>query len=114
MNILKQKEMAKRIHPKLTNSVLAVYDEPKVKKAIETLGKFGLGAFLPHKHDKNDKMIPLPSDEFQDENDLKISFKKHAEIPEDEKGIFVGWRADENGKLNFSSYCCPCTSCKKC
>ena len=104
MNLLEQqKELAKNLHPELVNAVASVYTEPEVQKAIETLGKYGLGACLPHKHNKDDEIIPLPFDEYQDEIELKIDFKKHKNITQLDSvdGIFLGWRANKKGELNF-------------
>ena len=102
MNILKQqKEIAKNLHPELAKSILAVYNEPKVKEAIETLGKFGLGAYLPHKHDKDDKMIPIDINEFQSEDNLKVSFEKNDNKTNHKDGVVVGWRTNKKNQLDF-------------
>ena len=92
MNLLEQqKELAKNLHPDLVSAVTSVYTEPEVQKAIETLGKHGLGVCLPHKHNKEDEIIPLPSDEYQDEGELKVDFKKHKDISKLDSvdGIFL-------------------------
>jgi hypothetical protein len=104
-------------HPTLANAVKAVYREPEVHEAMRVLGKYGLGVLLPHKHDEKNRLIPLPYDEIAIEEDLNVSFHQIDPNAIDTKkvGTIVGWRANADGTVNFSSTCSgSCSSCCGC
>lgn len=104
-----QLENIKGLHPDLAKAALAVYTEPEVQEAMKVLGKYGLGITLPHGHDEQDKLIPLPYDEMQSEAQQQVSFiKKHQINP---VAVIVGWRAGPNGEIDFTSECTWLHSC---
>ena len=100
-------------HPDLANAVTAVYAEPRVQEALRTLGEYGLGVYLPHKHDSDGKMVPLPCGEMQSEVDCRVSFVKTSEYPFDD-GMVVGWRADDPSGEIIPTAGCGWRGLKRC
>lgn len=105
-----QREAIASLHPELAKAATAVYTEPRVHEAIRTLGEFGLAVFLPHKHNEQDKMVPLPQGEVQSEENLKVSFIAQGESSPD--AVIVGWRMGPNGEVDPSAECSSICYCK--
>jgi len=104
-------------HPILVSAITAVYREPEVHEAMKVLGKYGLGVLLPHAHDEQNRLIPLPYDEMQVEENLSVTFVKVDQNNLDIKkvGTIVGWRANADGTVDFASGCSGgCNSCCGC
>lgn len=101
--IANQMKIVQGLHPELARAAYAVYTEPEVQDALRVLGKYGLGVMLPHRHNEQDKMVPLPQDEIQSEERLKVTFRKK-EVTEP-YGVIVGWRSGPSGEIDFASEC---------
>lgn len=68
-------------------------DLPEVQEVLRILDEYGLGIILPHMHDENGYMVPLPKGVISFEDRLQITF--HSEdAPEVYPGKAVGWRWD--------------------
>ncbi len=66
---------------------------PEVQKILGILDKYGLGIILPHMHDEDGFMIPLPKGVIGFEDSLQVAFRS-ADDPEVLAGEAVGWRWD--------------------
>lgn len=66
---------------------------PAVQEMLRSLDEFGLGIILPHMHDGDGYMIPLPMGVVGFEDRSQVAFRS-ADDPEIQAGRAVGWRWD--------------------
>jgi hypothetical protein len=78
-------------------------DKERIEAIAKELSQYGLGIFVPHAHDENGNIVPLPEGIVLHESGLKVRFIPQGNVPLD--SVAVGWRWD-NGALIACAHCC--------
>ncbi len=92
------------VHPDLQRAMNFV-NSPEVQELARKLARYGLAVGLPHMHDDDGKLIPLPIDQVAYEDDLQVSFRR-SDDPIVDAAAAVMWRWDENAEMVVSSSHC--------
>lgn len=94
------------LHPVIASARASV-NLPRVQELIRELAEYDLAVAIPHMHDENGALIPLPENRIAHEEDLVVSF------PEKESGtirpaLSVMWRWSGNGASAAAECCGSC------
>lgn len=66
---------------------------PEVQEMVKRLAAYNLGVFMPHIHDSEGNMLPMPEEIVQVEDDLRVSFMPVSELRDTPEKTYlpVGW-----------------------
>ncbi|MEP4977095.1 hypothetical protein [Parvibaculum sp.] len=78
-------------------------DMKHVEDMARELSRYGLGVCVPHAHDANGEIVPLPDGIVSYERNLEVKFLPCADVPSSAEPVAWRWI---NGAMAVCAQCC--------